>query len=619
MKVFFRERIRVVRQLLEIFNRKERLHLLVLVILMIVGAAFEVLGIGVITSLVALLAKPDAVSTGRFGSWIFDLSRSSGMGMETMVPAACLILLLVIAAKNSYLALLVYLQARFSLNRESRISCDLLRRYLEMPYPLLLQRNSAELARNVTQEVSSLIAGILQPALIVLSEVIVLAFVFFLVAAVEPVIAMTGFALLGATGWIYARSVKHLLVRSGRERAASASARIRWVNQAIGSVKEIKLLGKEEFFVGAFNEESQRFGVSGRMAQTINGMPRLVVETVAVAMILAIIVGGQAQGRDLETVIPTMALFALAAMRLMPSVNRITPAINQIRYWLPALDTIYRDLIKAPAGLQRTLSRTPTVAQDRHDGSSGAIVAEHVTFRYPGADRDAIVDVSLEIKAGSSVAFMGRSGSGKSTLVDILIGLLDPQAGAVFVSGQPLSDIRRQWQSRIGYVPQSIYLLDDSVRRNVAFAASDDDIDDERVWSALRRARVDGVVRNIPGVLDGRIGERGARISGGERQRLGIARALYHDPLVLVLDEATSALDSQTENDIGETIRELHGNRTILIVAHRTSTVRQCDLVFFVEEGRIVDAGPFPELIERNAAFRSLVGELEGRHSPLPE
>lgn len=612
MMAFVRERVRIVRQLLEIFDRRERLHLLALVMMMVLGAALEVLGISVITSLAALVAKPDAVSASRFGSWFSGYFRTGSI--ETMLPLACVILFAIIAAKNAYLAMLVYSQARFSLNRESRISCDLMRRYLAMPYPMLLQRNSAELVRNITQEVSSLIAGILQPALIVLSEVIVLTFVFLLVAAVEPVIAVLGFGLLGSTGWLYARSVKHLLLNAGRERATSASARIRWVNQAVGSVKEIKLLGREEFFVRSFHRESMRFGMAGRIAQTINGMPRLVVETVAIAMILAAIVAGQVQGRDLDSLIPTMVLFALAAMRIMPSVNRITPAINQIRFWLPALDTVYQDLVAMPP-VQAVSVTSRIDGSILSAGSSHAIETRGVTFRYPGADRDAISDISLVIPSGASVAFMGRSGSGKSTLVDILIGLLDPWSGKVHVSGRPIDEVRDVWQRRIGYVPQTIYLLDDSVRRNVAFAAEDAEIDDQRVWSALRRARIAEVVERLPGGLDGRVGERGARLSGGERQRLGIARALYYEPLMLVLDEATSALDGQTERDISETIRELHGNSTILIVAHRVSTVRHCDLVFFLAEGRVVDSGTFHELVERNLEFRGLIGEMESQYA----
>lgn len=602
--VSMRARAQVVRKIIAIFDRRERLLLLGLLAMMVLGAGLEVLGIGAVTAFVAVLAEPDLASRSPLFARIADGVGELPLGSPVLWFGAGLILLFVL--KNTYLAVLTYRQVRFAYNKEARLARELLAGYLEQPYAFFLRRNSAELMRNVTHEVSHVITGIVLPGLTLLSECIVLAFVLVMLTAVEPVAALATGALLGGTALAFVQSVKLVLRHHGRERAESAEARIRWVNQAIGSVKEVKLLGCADFFVKAFDQSSRRYARAGLTASTLNSLPRPIMETVAVAALMLVVLVGIEQGRELKSMLPTLTLFALAAMRIMPSINRIAPAVNQMRFWLPSIESVHADL--RGAGAKGAVGTTGSEAAPARL-LTRELRTENLGFRYQGSDQWALRDLSISIHRGSSVGFMGASGAGKSTLIDLLLGLIEPTEGRILVDDQPLPHVRDAWQRHIGYVPQFIYLLDDSVRRNVALGMSDVLIDDDRVWAVLRHARLEDVVRRLPQGLDTSVGERGMRLSGGERQRLGIARALYRNPEVVVFDEATSALDSQTEREIADTIRSLAHDRTVLVVAHRTTTVRECDAVFFLSGGRLMDQGRFDELVTRNPTFRVTVDQ----------
>lgn len=598
----FQARLDALRKIAGIFDRREKFLLLGLTGMMVGGALLEVLGIGAVTAFVALLAEPDLAAANPALQWVAQNLGQPSFGTPIMWLGACLVMLFML--KNGYLALLAYRQVRFSYNKERRLSKALLSSYLSQPYGFFLRRNSAELMRNVTHEVSHVITGIVIPALSIVSEFIVLAFVLIMLAMVEPVAAIAAGLLLGSTAFAFAQAVKPLLRHHGRERAGSAESRIRWVNQAIGSVKELKLLGCAGYFVDAFDHHSNRYARAGLVANTLNGLPRLIMETVAVIALMLVVLISTAQGKELKSMLPTLTLFALAAMRIMPSINRIVPAVNQIRFWLPSIETVHADLNLGNNELQAP-------EENKQPGQEKLLTSEIRTealgFSYAGANRPALSNLTLRIPRGASVGFMGASGAGKSTLIDLLLGLIEPTEGEIFIDGRALHEVRSAWQRHVGYVPQFIYLLDDSVRRNVALGIPDDRIDDDRVWAALKQARLDVVVQRLPQALANPIGERGVRLSGGERQRLGIARALYRNPEVIVFDEATSALDNQTEREIADTVRSLAQDRTILIVAHRTTTVKDCDVVYFLRNGELLAQGPFDELLENNAEFRATV------------
>jgi ABC-type multidrug transport system fused ATPase/permease subunit len=600
------DKVLLLGKILEILDRNEKTRLLVLTGMMVVGAGLEVFGIGAVTSFIGVLASPDVI---REHAVLSSLYQSTGAGsVQEFLTYAGVFLILVFIVKNGYLAFLIHSQTKFAFQKEVALSGQLLTAYLRNPYTFHLQRNSADLVKNATVEVSHVVTGVLMPALVLLTEGIVLAFVLILLAAVEPMIALTIFVLLGTVALTFIRVVKPVLNKAGRLRSTSSGSRIKWVNQALGSIKETKLLGREEFFIRKFHESTERYAQSGLTANILNNLPRLIVEIVAVSAILAVFLVAQNQSRNLQDLLPVLVLFSLAAMRLMPSVNRMTPAFNQLRYWFPALETVHHDLRTASYRNRRVTEESASMDRT-NEVLASEVALRNVCYRHPGSHSWSVRDVSLTIPRGSSVAFMGPSGAGKSTLVDLILGLIDPDDGEILIDGRPLNEIRTGWQRKIGYVPQSIYLTDDTVRRNVALGVTESEIDNVRVWTALRGARLDDMIRRLPEQLETEVGERGIRLSGGERQRVGIARALYHNPDILVFDEATSALDIRTEREIVDTINALTGEKTVIVVAHRLSTIRNCDTIFMIEDGRVTDSGTLDQLAARNADFRQLAGE----------
>lgn len=359
---------------------------------------------------------------------------------------------------------------------------------------------------------------------------------------------------------------------------------IKWVNQGLGGVKESRVLGREGYFVDAYRASSAGYARAMRYLATVSQLPRLYLETLVAGGILLLLGVAMARHEGSEVVVPTLALFGAAAFRLLPSVNRIIASITNIRYHESAVEVIHRDMgLMAGAGAHREADAPGPGGelQFAHD-----IELRDVCFQYPESNVTTLNGVSLVILKGSAVALVGPSGAGKTTLVDVLLGLLQPTSGAVLVDGQDVHAHLRSWQRRIGYIPQVIYLSDDTLRRNVAFGVPDPDIDDEKVWKALESAQLAGLVRAWPDGLTAVVGERGVRLSGGQRQRIGIARALYHDPEVLVLDEATSSLDGATERDIMSAIEALAGNKTLIVIAHRLSTVERCDRTYWIRDGR---------------------------------
>jgi ATP-binding cassette, subfamily B, bacterial PglK len=375
------------------------------------------------------------------------------------------------------------------------------------------------------------------------------------------------------------------------------------INQGIGATKDARILGVEGHLLRQFDLQVTGLGNSQLNQQVVSAMPRLFLEVIAMIAVLLVATVYVASGRPVESILPVLALLAVAAVRLVPAFNAITSGMTHIRYGLPAVSAVSSELeslevhahdaARAPAGPARPL-RSGIRVRDLH-------------YRYPGAATDSLRGVSLDIVAGEAVAFIGPTGAGKSTLLNVLLGLLAPGSGAVLIDERDLQTMLRGWQRQIGYVAQEIYLLDDTIRRNIAFGLPDDEIDEAALEAAVRAARLDGFVRAQPDGLDTRVGDRGARLSGGERQRVGIARALYHNPAVLVFDEATSALDHETERAVVEAISRLRGDRTILMIAHRLSTVRGCDRLFLLEEGQLKDQGDFPALLLRHAHLQRSV------------
>ncbi|MFQ5507626.1 MAG: ABC transporter ATP-binding protein, partial [Planctomycetota bacterium] len=379
---------------------------------------------------------------------------------------------------------------------------------------------------------------------------------------------------------------------------------IKWVNQGLSGIKEAKVLGIESFFVDAYSENNKGYTSARRTLLTVTEMPRLFFEAVAVGGLLIVVLVMLAQNRDLKSVLPTIAIFAAAAFRLMPAMTRIVKTTNMIKHFRPSFDVVFCDLRRFEGAATREDERGTPPPIPFHS----AIELRGLGFRYSPESPPVLEDLDLCVEKNRTVAFVGPSGTGKTTLVDIILGLLPPSEGQVLVDGTDVQENMSAWQRTIGYIPQVIFLMDDTIRRNVAFGVPDDRIDDEDIWRALASAQLDEFARGLPEGLESMVGESGVRLSGGQRQRVGIARALYRDPDVLIFDEATSSLDQETELEINQTLSRLGGNKTILIIAHRLKTVESCDHIFFLKDGLLAASGTFGELLESSPEFRRMAG-----------
>jgi ABC-type multidrug transport system fused ATPase/permease subunit len=559
----------------------------VLLALMVVATLLETLSVALVTPVLAFMSQGNTIARKSQLNFLF-----ASLGHFThvqLLAALMLILVVTYAVKTVYLAYIAWRQAGFVFSLQLSISQQLFEGYLRQPYTFHLQRNSAQMVRNVITETSQFSHVALIPGMTLLSEGLVLLGIGSLLVVVEPLGAVLVVFMIGSAGYVFHRLTRTRLYRWGEARERHEGMRIQHLQQGLSGAKEVKLLGRESQFIERYSVHDAGVAKVQERQLTLQTLPRLWIELLAVTGLAALVLTMLAQGK-LSTLVPTLGLFAAAAFRLMPSTTKVLTSVQSLRYSEPVINTLTTELSMLAA------ERTPKNAQ-RLMSFDHALLIEGVSYRYPDAESDALRDVNLMIRRGSAVGFIGGSGAGKSTLIDVVLGLLTPTRGKVTIDSQDIQANLRGWQDKIGYVPQSIYLTDDTIRCNVAFGLPRDRINDEAVWRALRAAQLEEFVRELPEELDAMVGERGVRLSGGQRQRIGIARALYHDPAVLVLDEATSALDVHTDRRVIDAVKALRGAKTILIVAHRISTVEHCDNVVRLEQGVIVQKGDPREVI----------------------
>lgn len=548
--------------------------------LMLAGMVLETVGVGLVIPAIGFVAQDDAANRLPIIAPIADLfgnptHRQLMIGAMVFVIAA-------FAVKTAFLSYLVWRQARYASEIQIELSHRLFAAYMRQPYTFHLQRNSAELIRNVSAEVS-LFASSVASAMVLVTELLVVVGIMGLLLAVEPIGAVLVLVVLATSAWGYHVLVRGRLRRWGEARQFHEGLRIQHILQALGAVKDVKVLGREADFLNQFQQHNAGSSVVNRGQVALQQYPRLWLELIAVLGLSTVVLVMIAQGDPPQAILPTLGVFAAAAFRLLPSANRILGSIQNVRYAFPVVNVLteeFRILVPGAAPVKGV--RLPFESE---------LKLEQVSYRYPNSHINAITGVNLAISRGSTVGLIGTTGAGKSTLVDVILGLLTPTEGSVRVDGTDIQTRLRGWQDQIGYVPQSIYLTDDTLARNVAFGLPRDQIDESAVWRALEAAQLTAFVKDLPSGILTEVGERGVRLSGGQRQRIGIARALYHDPAVLLLDEATSSLDTATEQDVMKAIRALHGSKTIIIVAHRLSTVEDSDHVYRLERGRIVHDG----------------------------
>lgn len=564
--------IDVPNKILSLFSKRDRLYLVFILLMMLVTAALELLGVGLIFPFIALVADPAAVENNRMMGAAYRLTQAGSYNEFLVYSGLGLICIYLI--KNLFIGSVYYFQYSFVYSKQVALARRLLNAYLSRDYSFHLRKNSAELLRNINNDVSAVFNYVIIPALAVIAETMVALLIVILLLSVEALYTSAAVIILGGSAYLFYRVFRKKTHEYGIAQQHSYGQMIKWLNQSFGAIKQIKVTGSEEYFLNKFEGISKNYAHAVAFVQTIGQFPRLLMEVIAVIGMILLMLTLLSKGSAIKSMIPTLSLFAIAVIRLVPSANRITTSITTIRYYWPSIEVVSRDIAEAQIPV-KTESADAASYRIREK-----IELRNVRYTYPGSDKTVIKDVSIDIPRGSSVAVIGPSGSGKTTLVDILMGLYRPDRGAVLVDGKDIQLFLESWKKSIGYVPQNIYLMDDSIRRNVAFGCEDEEIDDHRLAESIRLSQLQELVNQLPDGVDTMIGEHGMRLSGGQRQRIGIARALYNDPDVLVLDEATSSLDSETEREISAAIENLAGKKTIIIIAHRLSTIENCNMTY---------------------------------------
>lgn len=564
-----------------ILTKNQKYRALILAGLLIVGMLMEMLGLGMMIPTLALMLKTDIWK--EYPSLTPYLDALGNPTQGQLVIGVMSILMVFFFIKTCFFMFLAWKQSSFAADLFSEISNRLFLGYLRMPYTFHLQRNSAELLNNIQSEVA-VFNSVSQAGIVMVSEFSVGIGISVMLFLVEPLGALIVSLFLGISALTFHRLTKRRLLNWGIRRQMHAESMSRHLLQGLGGVKDVKLLGRENYFLNEFSGHNSAYARVYTRVLTLQQVPRLYLEFLGVLGLGGLVIVMVAQDKPLERLLPVLAVFVAAAFRMMPSINRIMGASQTIRYAQPVVDVLHREfnIIKD----QEELNGSPV-----EQNFSMEIKLSNIHFQYDTANSQALSKVSIVIPKNITVGFIGQSGSGKSTLVDIILGLLTPTKGEVIVDGKDIQKDLRAWQNQIGYVPQSIYLTDDTLRQNVAFGIPKDQIDENAVQRSIKAAQLEEFVLSLSDGMETFVGERGVRLSGGQRQRIGIARALYHDPALLVLDEATSALDTATEIGVMEAIAALQGSKTIIIVAHRLSTVRNCDSIYRFDKGEMIEAG----------------------------
>ncbi|MCG5541871.1 MULTISPECIES: ABC transporter ATP-binding protein [unclassified Halorhodospira] len=594
------------RKIRDLLDARERRNAVVLFGMMLVMGLLEAVGVASVMPFIAVVSNPEVVETNNYLNAVY-----TGLGFTSTDTFLIFLgggVFVLVVGSLAFKAVTHWAMARFTHMRNHTISSRLLRGYLGRPYSFFLNRHSADLGKSVLSEVGQVINNALMPAVNLLAHGIVAFFLIALVVAVNPVVAMVAVLVLGgAYGLIY-WVLRRYIGRIGALRVKANQERFQVAQEALGGIKDVKVLGLENGYIRGFAGPASRFARVQATNQIINQVPQFALQGLVLGgMIVLLLVLLAAEGGELSNVLPLIALYAFAGTRLMPALQQVYGALAKLRFGQPALEALHRDLVETE---QAGVSANAKVRAETDEvlPLTESIALDGIVYTYPQAEQPALNHLSLTIPARTTVGLVGSTGAGKTTAVDLILGLLEPQQGHLMIDSQPVSgEGLRAWQRNIGYVPQSIFLTDDTVAANIAFGVSPERIDPAAVERAARIAELhDFVVSEMPQGYDTLVGERGVRLSGGQRQRIGIARALYHDPEVLVLDEATSALDNLTEKAVMDAVHNLGNRKTIIMIAHRLSTVRECDRIYVLNHGELEAQGTYDELVESHDNFRAM-------------
>lgn len=572
-----------------IFDKKQKLQLVLLGFMIFIGGLLETLGVGAMMPVVTALLTPDKLQ-GYIDKYEILGNLCSALHIEDVkqLTMALLIgLMAVYVIKNLYILLLTYKQNTFITQTRNKMISRVMAEFLNRPYEQYLGADIPTVFRITDSDIPQTFSLIL--AMLNLASEVVVSFLIFLVLLFANV-TMTLFIIVvfGILTLFIVKVFKPKLNKIGARNQRIQSRIAKWRIQAIYGLKDVKVLNREEFFVRNYYESGKIGANVARNYAVLNNMPRLLIETVFIVSMLAFIAVYINSGGDVSAMVSTISAFAVAAIRVLPSVNRINTYITEIAYTQPSLDFVYENLQEGMK-TDAMLAERKANSQKEKLKLDNKIELNHITFHYPDSEKNIFTDAHMEVPRGKSVGIIGASGAGKSTIVDVLLGLLHAQEGEITCDGINIFKNYESWLAQIGYIPQSIYLIDESIRDNIAFGIDADKIDEKRIWEVLEEAQLKEFVEELPEGLDTTIGDRGVRLSGGQRQRIGIARALYHDPEILVFDEATSALDNDTEAAVMEAVNSFHGKKTMIIIAHRLNTIEKCDIVYKVENEKLVE------------------------------
>ena len=578
--------VKILKKMNRLLDAKQKRLMVLIVFLMLIGGILESLSISVVIPVIEVLLDPDAVLNNKYMSVLYN-----GLHLKSITQFTIVMMLALIGAfvlKNLFLFLQNVVQLRFVYTNQFATSRKMMINFMNRPYEYYLNADTAVIQRSITSDVNNMY-GLILSFLQLISEAVVFICLVAVLLVVDAKMILTIAALLVLVLFLIKVVIKPIMVKAGQENQDFYSGLFKWIEQSVMGIKEIKIANKEQYFISEYAKCGAGYVNAVQKYNLFNSTPRLLIETVCIAGLVLYMLAVMLQGASVTQMLPQLTTFGLAAMRLIPSANRINNYLTSISYFEPFFmgvsdnlqEDIHDETIVYDAKAYAHAKKVTKMDIQKE------ITLQDITYHYPNSEALIFNHADMTIPIGAAVGIVGTSGAGKTTIVDVMLGLLTLQTGQILADGVDVKTNYEGWLKNIGYIPQTIFMIDSTIRKNVAFGIADEEIDDNRVWEVLKEAQLDEFVRSLPDGLDTGIGERGIRLSGGQRQRIGIARALFEDPEVLVLDEATSALDNDTEAAIMESINRLHGKKTLVIIAHRLQTIEKCDMVFRVENGKI--------------------------------
>ena len=591
--------MQTIKKILFLLDARERKQAFFLLLMIIIMALLDMLGIASVVPFMAVITNPDIIETNSILNRIFQLSNKFGVenSMQFLFVLGVFVFLLLIISL-SFKALTTYVQVRFTKMKEYSLSKRIVENYLHQPYSWFLNRNSSDIGKTILSEVATIVGHGISPLMDLASKgLVAIALIILLILVDTKLAVIVAFTIGSAYGLIY-YFTKSYLHRAGKQRVKNNRLRFMLINEAFSASKEVKVGGLEQFYIDRYSNSAKTFSKNQASVVILSQLPRYLLESIAFGGIMLVILYLIIQKGSFNSAIPLISLYVFAGYRLMPSMQQIFVSFNQLSYVGSSLNSLYEDL--------KSLKKPSNKQDSKKIMLNKTIALKNIYFNYPNSSQSSLKNININIQARTTVGLMGSTGSGKTTTIDVILGLLEAQKGTLEVDGQIITKNNcRAWQSLIGYVPQHIYLADDNVAANIAFGKNIENIDLNAVEKAAKIANLHDFIRNeLPKQYQTNIGERGIRLSGGQKQRIGIARALYHDPQILILDEATSALDNTTENIVMEAIENLGKKKTIIIIAHRSSTVKNCDKIYLMDKGEIKTEGTFEELFTSDFKFQ---------------